>query len=127
MRYLLLLVLASIAMVACGNSDAPDCTSGEAASALHSYLLDAEEYSIPVNPKLQHYLMTANLAVSNFRTTSQDAGLHASRCVATVKFVSGGQEVSHELPFSDHLPGDQLHVIDANLTDLKTKILTAAQ
>ena len=127
MRYLLLLMLASFAIVACGNSDAPDCTSGDAALALHSYLLDAEEYSLPVDPQVKQFLTTANLALSNFRTTGQDAGLHSSHCLANVKFVGGGKEVVQELPFSDHLPGDKLHVIDANLSDLKHKILTAAQ
>ncbi len=125
MRYLLLLVLASVAIVACGNSDAPDCTSSDAANALHSYLLNAEEYSIPADPRVQNFITSASVVVSNFRTTSQDAGLHSSRCMASVKFTSSGREVSQDLPFSDHLPGDQLHVIDADLGELKNKILTA--
>jgi hypothetical protein len=126
MRYLLLVLLASIAIVACGNSDAPDCTSADAATALHDYLLDANEYSAPPDAQIQSFLTEASLLVGNFRTTSQDAGLHSSRCVASVTFKRGPSEVDEELAFGDHLPGDRIHVIDANLDSLRDKIRAAA-
>lgn len=126
MRYLLLIVLASIAVVACGNSDAPDCTSADAATALHNYLLDVNEYGAPPDAQIETFLTEASLLVGNFRTTSQDAGLHASRCVARVTFKRGQSEVDEELAFSDHLPGDRIHVIDAKLDSLRDKIRAAA-
>ncbi len=122
MRYLILILLASVAVVACGNSDAPDCTSADAATALHNYLLDVNEYGTPPDTQIQAYLTEASLLVGNFRTTSQDAGLHASRCVASVTFKRGTSEIKEDLAFADHLPGDRIHVIDANLDDLRDKI-----
>ena len=126
MRYLLLILLASVAIVACGNSDAPDCTSAEAATALHDYLLDINEYAAASDAQIQTFLTESSLIVGNFRTTSQDAGLHASRCVANVTFKRGQTEVNEELAFSDHLPGDRIHVIDANLNSLRDKIRAVA-
>ena len=126
MRYLLLVLLASAAVVACGNSDAPDCTSGDAATALHNYLLDVNEYGMPPEAKVQRFLTEASLVVGNFRTTSQDAGLRSSRCVANVSFRRGDAVIDEELTFGDHLPGDRIHVIDANLDSLRDKIRAAA-
>jgi hypothetical protein len=122
MRYLILILLASVAVVACGNSDAPDCTSADAATALHNYLLDVSQYSTPADPQIQAFLTESSLVVGNFRTTSQDAGLRASRCMASVTFKRGTAEIKQDLAFADHLPGDRIHVIDANLDDLRDKI-----
>ncbi len=126
MRYLLLILLACVAVVACGNSDAPDCTSPEAANALRTYLLDPSEYGIPADPQIQRFLSAASLALGNFRTTSQDAGLHSSRCVATVHLKQDAADVTADVAFTDHLPGDKLHVIDANLTALRDQIHAVA-
>jgi hypothetical protein len=126
MRYLILILLASVAVVACGNSDVPDCTSPDAATALHDYLLDVNQYGAPPDAQIQTFLTEASLVVGNFRTTSQDVGLHASRCVASVAFKHGTSEVREDLAFADHLPGDRIHVIDANLDGLRDKIRAQA-
>jgi len=127
MRYLLLILLASVAIVACGNSDAPDCTSPEAANALRDYLLDPAEYGMPADPQIQRFLSAASLALGNFRTTGQDPGLHSSQCVATVHLKKDETDITIDVSFSDHLPGDKMHVVDANLTALRDRIHLVAR
>jgi len=123
MRYIVLLLLATIAIVACGNSDAPSCTSSETASALHEYLLDANEYGQSSDPKLARVLSAATVTIANFRTLSQDAGLNASRCMATVHVEAGGKKIDQDLPFNDHFPGDKIHVVDADLSSIRAQLV----
>ena len=125
MRFLVLLVLATIAVVACGNSDAPSCTSSETASALHEYLLDANEYGQSSDPKLARVLSAATVRLANFRTLSQDAGLNASRCEAKVHMEVAGTSIDQDLPFSDHFPGDKIHVVDADLSSIRAQLVDA--
>jgi hypothetical protein len=42
--------------------------------------------------------------------------------MASVTFKRGTAEIKQDLAFADHLPGDRIHVIDANLDALRDKI-----
>jgi hypothetical protein len=125
MRFLVLLVLATIAVVACGNSDAPSCTGTDTLRALHEYLLDPNEYDHASDSKIADALATATVTVRDARTLSQDAGLNASRCEAKVHMEVAGTSIDQDLPFSDHFPGDKIHVVQADLSSIRSKIADA--
>jgi hypothetical protein len=127
MRYMVLLLLATVAIVACANSDAPSCTSSETAAALHEYLLDANEYGPSPDPKLAGVLSAATVTLANLKTIGQDAGLNASRCQATVHMEAAGKKIDQELPFNDHFPGDKIHVVDADLTSIRAQLNDATK
>jgi hypothetical protein len=126
MRYIVLLLLATVAIVACGNSDAPSCTGSDTANALHEYLLDANEYGKSSDPKIAAILGAATVTLTDLKTVSQDAGLNASRCQATVHMEAAGKKIDQVLPFNDHFPGDKIHVVDADLTPIRAQLADAA-
>jgi hypothetical protein len=112
------------AIVACGRGDVPDCTSQEAVNALQKFLNDPTERSRANQPGISASLAAAEFQISNIHERSVDPSMRSVTCVATVSIRIGGQSASEELQFSDHFPGDKLHVISADLTAVDRHILS---